>query len=103
MGENNVLTHLAVRDNPLWHKFTTYCKVMDTQRLEDIHKPPIEITHMLNDNKWHPKMVKYLQNRRSRGRKAIEVGIHLSEDEKKATELTQPETLKLLKQALDEY
>jgi len=70
---------------------------MDTQWLEDIHKAPVDIAHMLNDNKWHPKMVKHLNNRRSRRGKAIEVGIHLSEGEKKATGLTHPETLKLLK------
>ena len=102
LGENNVLTHLAVRDNPFWHKFTTYCKVMDNLRLGDIHKPPVEIARMLNDNEWRPKMVKHLNNRRGRGKKAIEVGSHLSEEEKTATVLTHPETLILLKQALAE-
>ena len=57
---------------------------------------------MIKDPKWRKKMIKHLNHRRERHRKGIEVGKHLSEGEKKATELTHPKTISLLKEVLND-
>ena len=75
---------------------------MDTLKIEDIRFPSPKIAEMIKDPKWRKKMIKHLNHRRERHRKGIEVGKHLSEGEKKATELTHPKTISLLKEVLND-
>lgn len=76
---------------------------MDTLRIEDIRFPPEVIANMIRDEIWYGKLIKHLNNRRSRRPKHLDVGIHLNAEQKKATVLTHKKTMELLKQALEDF
>lgn len=103
LGADHKLNYLAVQANPKWREFTTYCKVMDTLRIEDIRLPPDVIANMIKDEIWYKKLIKHLNNRRSRHPKLLDIGIHLNPDHRMATVKTHNKTVELLKQALDDF
>ena len=64
-GSKEELNYLRITANPDWNKFRNYCRVMEIKDIKDIKFPPEWLSRMIKDKKWHPFLVKSLNNQRS--------------------------------------
>ena len=63
--------HQASAKNPTWATFTQYCKEHEVSQFDELKQGPGWLEQMLGDDEWHPKIVKYLRNRRARTAKDV--------------------------------